>query len=114
MSNRSTLAQSKQAERDVAALLGGRRLHAGEWWNGGDVDVVSEGPQVPWIAQVKQRRDVAGYIKEGMRQLDEVVDNQNPPPRKLLVIVTKSGRGKSSETYVMMRAEEWIRMRDNA
>ena len=70
MSARSTVAQSKQAERDVAALLGGRRLHAGEWYGGGDVDVVANDNS--WVAQVKQRKDVATYIQEGMRQLDEV------------------------------------------
>ena len=107
MSKRSTVAQSKQAERDVATLLGGYRLHAGEWKNAGDVDAIADDGS--WFAQVKQRKDVAGYIQEGMRQLDEVT---NPTPLKLLVIVTKPGSGKTSETYMMMRAEEWIRMRD--
>ena len=111
----SIVAQSKQAERDVGALLGGRRLHAGEWDAGGDVDVVSTDEDGwhdgEWVAQVKQRKDVATYIQGGMRQLDEVY---NPAPLKLLVIVTKPGSGKTSETYVMMRASEWLRMRDNA
>ncbi len=109
MSKRSTVAQSKQAERDVAKLLGGVRLHAGEWHGGGDIDVVSLEGYADWVAQVKQRRDVAGYIQEGMRQLDEVRSSDS---LKLLVIVTKPGSGKTSETYVMMRAEEWMRMRD--
>lgn len=109
MSHRSTVAQSKQAERHVAALLGGRRLHAGEWYGGGDVDVVSE-REGDWVAQVKQRKDVAGYIQEGMRQLDEVRDAM---PLKLLVIVTKPGSGKTSETYVMMRVSEWTRMQSD-
>lgn len=113
MSRSSTVAQSKQAERDVATLLGGRRLHAGEWYSGGDVDVISvgdlRGPMFFWVAQVKQRKDVAGYIQEGMRQLDEVKDKE---PLKLLVIKTKPGSGKPSETYVMMRAEEWLRMKE--
>ncbi len=110
MSNRSTVAQSKQAERDVAAMFGGRRLHAGEWHGGGDVDCVpAEKAPYDWVIQVKHRRDVAKYIKEGMRQLDEVRD---PGPLKLLVIKTKPGAGKDSEVFVMMRASEWIRMRD--
>lgn len=118
MSGRSIVAQSKQAERDVGALLGGRRLHAGEWDGGGDIDVESEHQegvctnltcdQPRWVAQVKQRKDVAGYIQEGMRQLDEVRDKR---PLKLLVIVTKPGSGKTAETYVMMKASEWLRMR---
>ena len=111
MSKSSIVAQSKEAERKVAARLGGRRLHAGEWYGGGDVDVVSADIQhADWVAQVKQRKDVAGYIQEGMRQLDEVKDKK---PYRLLVIVTKPGSGKPAEMYVTMRAEEWIRMRDD-
>ena len=116
MSNRSTVAQSKQAERNVAELLGGRRLHAGEWFGGGDVDVVSADgygdDNEEWVAQVKQRKDVAVYLQEGMRQLDEVRNRGHYKPLKLLVIVTKPGSGKTSETYVMMRASEWLRMRN--
>ena len=106
MIGRSTVAQSKQAERDVGLLLGGYRLHAGEWKNAGDVDVIAHDGS--WFAQVKQRKDVAGYIQEGIRQLDEI---HNPTPLKLLVIVTKPGSGKTAETYVMMKASEWLRMR---
>ena len=110
MSARSTVAQAKQAERNVAYLLGGRRLHAGEWYGGGDVDVVANDNS--WVAQVKQRKDVATYIQEGMRQLDEVRETgMGHQQLKLLVIVTKPGSGKTSETYVMMRASEWLRMR---
>lgn len=108
MSRSSTNAQSKQAERDVAETLGGRRLHAGEWHGGGDVDVVPEPRTNEWVAQVKHRRDVATYIQEGIKQLDEVRD---PTPLRLLVIKTKPGRGKESEVFVLMRIEEWLRAR---
>ena len=116
MSRRSTVAQSKQAERDVGALLGGRRLHAGEWYGGGDIDVVSVNKESglddeSWVAQVKQRKDVAGYIQEGMQQLELVEKGRRINPLKLLVIVTKPGRGNPAETYVMMKASEWLRMR---
>ena len=109
MSKRSIVAHSKQAERDVGTLLGGRRLHAGEWYGGGDVDVVADDGS--WVAQVKHRSDVAGYIQEGLRQLAEV---RNKEPLQLLVIKTKPGPGKPSETYVMMTANEWLRMQEKA
>ncbi len=104
MTRSSIVAHSKQAERDVGLLLGGKRLHAGEWKGKGDIDVIADDNS--WIAQVKHRKDVAAYIQEGMRQLDEVEENQRT---KLLVIKTKPGKGKPSETYVMMRAREWLR-----
>lgn len=109
MSARSRVAQSKQAERDVAEKLGGTRLHAGEWHGGGDVDVVSD-PEGQWVAQVKHRKDVARYIQEGLAQLSEVEDTE---PLQLLVIKTKPGQGKPSEMYVLMRADEWLRMWDH-
>ena len=105
MSHSSIVAHSKQAERDVGLLLGGTRLHAGEWKGGGDIDVVDDDGY--WIAQVKHRKDVAAYIQEGMRQLDEV--GKEDTRTRLLVVKTKPGKGKPSETYVMMRAEEWLR-----
>lgn len=105
MSRSSTVAQSKQAERDIGALLGGKRLHAGEWYGGGDIDVVANDNS--WVAQVKHRKDVAGYILEGMRQLDQVRGEDTRT--RLLVIKTKPGQGKPSETFIMMRAAEWLR-----
>ena len=85
MTRSSIVAHSKQAERDVGLLLGGKRLHAGEWYGGGDVDVVANDHS--WIAQVKHRKDVAAYIQEGMRQLDEV--EAEVEGTRLLVIKTK-------------------------
>ena len=108
MSKRSIIAASKQAERDVAALLGGRRLHAGEWGGKGDTDVVGPG----WIAQVKHRSGLPTYIKEGMRQIREAaVGTDNLP---LLVIQTKPGRGYESQTFVMLEVEDFIRCREGS
>ncbi len=107
MSKKSVAAHAKQAERDVAELLGGVRLHAGEWHGGGAVDVIAD--NCTWACQVKHRKDVAGYIQEGLQQLAEVRDKK---PFQLMAIKTKPGSGGSSETYVLMRADEWNRMRE--
>ena len=106
-SKRSTVAQSKQAERDVAALLGGVRLHAGEWKEQGDADVVGPG----WKAQVKHRSGVPGYITEGMQQIQEAVQGTDDLP--LLVLQTKPGRGYEARTFVILTAEDFIRYRED-
>lgn len=105
MSRRSTVAQSKQAERDVAKLLGGRRLTAGEWHGKGDVDVLGPG----WAAQVKHRSGVPDYIIEGMRQIQEATDKQGYL-LPLLVLLTKPGRGKPARAFVIMEADDWYRL----
>lgn len=104
MTKRSSIvASSKEAEREVARVLGGTRLHAGEWkGKKGDVDV--EGPF--WVAQVKHRAGVPAYITEGMKQLDEAVTDK----MKLLVLVTKPGRGKKAQMFVMLQAEDFARL----
>lgn len=102
MSRSSTMAQSKQAERDVAELLHGRRLRAGEWRGPGDVDVVGPG----WAAQVKHRTAVPAYITEGMRQVKEATASS--PMAGILVVKTKPGRGRQSETFVVLDVETWL------
>ncbi|KKN84425.1 hypothetical protein LCGC14_0288870 [marine sediment metagenome] len=106
MSRRSTVAQSKQAERDVALLLGGRRLHAGEWKKKGDADVAGPG----FVAQVKQRSGVSTYITEGMRQIQEAAQGTDDLP--LLVIRTKPGRGHGAQTFVVLEVGDFIRYRE--
>lgn len=113
MTKRSSIvAASKEAEREVARQLGGRRLHAGEWsgmGGKGDVDVL--GPD--WVAQVKHRSGIPDYITEGFRQIRTASQcaGQNPLPLPLMVIRTKPGQGKTSETFVMMDAETWRKFR---
>ena len=107
MSRRSTVAQSKEAEREVARQLGGRRLHAGEWsgmGHKGDVDVLGSG----WAAQVKHRSGVPDYITEGFRQIREAVAKTSLTP--LMVIRTKPGRGRQAETFVMVDATTWCHL----
>jgi hypothetical protein len=103
MSKRSTVAQSKEAEREVARILGGRRLHAGEWHGKGDVDVLGES----FAAQVKHRSGVPDYLLEGMRQIQEATADTYLTP--LLVIRTKPGRGREAQTFIVMEAETWRR-----
>lgn len=109
MSRRSTVAQSKEAEREIARQLGGRRLHAGEWsgmGRKGDVDVL--GPD--WAAQVKHRSGVPDYITEGFRQIREAT--AGTPFLPLVVIRTKPGRGRQAETFVLVDADTWRLIRE--
>ncbi len=118
MSKSSIVAASKQAERDVAAALGGRRLHAGEWQGEGDVDAV--GPD--FIAQVKQRKDVAGWLQEGVKQIEEALQSKDELkrlqpdiddyPNPLVVIVTKPGSGRPSRRFVLMGVETYQGIHD--
>ena len=116
MSKRSIVAQSKQAERDVAERIDGRRLSSGEWGGAGDVDVIS--PTV--IVQVKQRSGVPLYITEGLQQVrdagaaraellrlePEIVQN----PILTVALVTKPGRGRKSETLYILDEEQMDRL----
>ena len=109
-SKSSIVAASKETERRVARVYGGRRLTAGEWNGAGDVDVISP----LYAIQVKHRKNVADYILEGMRQAQEGADDTDEIarisagvpygeikliPDPLLVIVTKPGRGKPSRMF---------------
>ena len=116
MSRRSTVNQSKDAEREVARQLGGRRLHSGEWKRKrGDVDVIGR----TFIAQVKHRSGVPNYIIEGMDQIQEAakeyeeLQRLDPQivylPDILLVLRTKPGQGKPSRTFVIQEIEDWVR-----
>ncbi|KKN40252.1 hypothetical protein LCGC14_0735320 [marine sediment metagenome] len=116
MSRRSTVNQSKDAEREVARQLGGRRLHSGEWKRkSGDVDVIG----TFFLAQVKHRSGVPNYIIEGMNQIQEAATEREElrrlepgivaHPDALLVLRTKPGQGKPSRTFVIQEIEDWLR-----
>ena len=106
MSRSSVVAQSKQAERDVAKVYDGRRLHAGEWCGAGDIDVITYTQAI----QVKHWKNVAAYIIEGIRQAQEgaadvaELARLQPSPssqrrQPVLVIVTKPGSGRPSRMF---------------
>lgn len=115
MSRSSIVASSKQAERDVAELLGGRRLHAGEWQGPGDVDVVS--PKC--VAQVKHRSGVPAYILEGEVQILEAMADQpqmrrlypnlEPDPYPVVVLYTKPGSGRPARKFIVVDEATWLR-----
>lgn len=116
MSKKSIVAQSKQAERHVAGLLNGRRLHAGEYCGIGDVDVIA--PSI--IIQVKHRSGVPGYITEGMEQVRQATKSMTElrrlapdwmveDPLPVLALQTKPGSGKPAETFFVVDAA-WFRL----
>jgi hypothetical protein len=109
MTKRSSIvAASKEAEREIARQLGGRRLHAGEWsgmGGQGDVDVLG----ADFAAQVKHRSGVPAYITEGFKQIRDAVAKASLTP--LMIIRTKPGSGRKAETFVMMDVATWRRIR---
>jgi hypothetical protein len=113
MSKRSIVAASKEAEREIARQLGGRRLHAGEWsgmGGKGDVDVL--GPD--FAAQVKHRSGVPVYVTEGLKQIREAVQGPHTFTEEVLPLViirTKPGRGREAETLIMMDVATWQHFR---
>lgn len=109
MNRRSTVSQSKQAERDVAEEMGGRRLHAGEWHGSGDVDVIDVALPARWVAQVKHRSGVPDYLVEGMRQVNKATANSRLLP--VLVLKTKPGQGRPSQTFYILDTAGWQRVR---
>ncbi len=109
MTKRSSIvAASKQAERDVAELFKGRRLHAGEWeGRPGDVDILAG----RYIIQVKHRTAVPNYIVEGLKQIQEsaaAYAKHNETKVPLLVIKTKPGGGRTSRTFVVIEVADWV------
>ncbi len=102
MTRRSTRTQSKDAERDVARVLGGRRLTAGQHQGTGDVDV--DGGW--WLAQVKHTKAVPQWFSEGREQIEEACTATDKVP--VLVIKTKPGPGRRARMYVVLDAEDWV------
>ncbi len=109
-SKSSIVSASKEAERRVARVYGGRRLTAGEWNGKGDVDVITP----LYAIQVKHRSNVPAYLLEGIRQAQEgaadtkemirlfgieELAKDTKPPEPILVIITKPGRGRKSRTF---------------
>lgn len=104
MTRRSTLAQSKEAERHVAKELGARRLRAGEHRGEGDLDLDGG-----WfVVQVKHRKDVPAWLRDGMAQAMRGSCGLTEKPMPLLAIRTKPGSGRDAQTYIVVTAEHWI------
>ena len=96
----------KQFERDVAALLGGRRF----WANSGErLDVVSDSA----IAQCKLVRVLS---LEKLTQLAEEVEREAAPQFKAGVVAVKlrRGRGRPSPTLLIVTEATWRRMNGSA
>src|SRR3990167_1868706 len=103
---RAVSAAWKQFERDVAALLGGRRF----WANSGErLDVVSDSA----IAQCKLVRVLS---LEKLTQLAEEVEREAAPQFKAGVVAVKlrRGRGRPSPTLLIVTEATWRRMNGSA
>ena len=97
----SYVAYSKDAEREVARIMGARRLHAGEYDGPGDIDLVGG-----WFhAQVKQRR-IPAWIIKGYEQIHAATVGTNAIG--LVVLVDKPGPGKPRRIFVLQEIDEWV------
>jgi len=100
---RSVKSEAKDAERDFAKALGGRRLPAGvaTQQRNGDVDV--EG--ATWKMQVKHM-PVPSRWTEAWEQILTACTGTGKYP--LVGIKTKPGQGRRSEMYIMVRLDDWV------
>ncbi len=89
----------KQLERDVAALVGGKRYPANQ---GGRVDV--EGPD--YIVQVKERKSLS---LEAITQLVEEMELIGKERGKLGLVAVKvrRGKGKQSPILIVQSIDQW-------
>lgn len=94
-----------RAEREVAKLLTQllrrpvrRKLGAGRQDDTGDLDGIQD-----WTVQVKNRRDIARAIREGINQLDEQQRNNNTPHATLLI------RTPGGVWLSVQRIEQWAK-----
>lgn len=94
---RSTLAQSRDAERLVAKRLGGKRIHSTGLPNEPDVDLGFA------ACEVKHRR-IPRWIVEGMEQAERL-DTDLP----VLVLVDKPGHtNKPARMLVVLDWRDWV------
>ena len=98
----SYVAYSKDAEREVARIMGARRLHAGEYSGPGDVDLDGG-----WFkVQVKNRR-IPGWVLKGYEQIHAATVGTEA--RGLVVLVDKPGPGKPRRIFVLTELDDWVR-----
>lgn len=95
-----------RAEREAATLLTQllkrpvrRKLGAGRKDDTGDIDGIAD-----WTVQVKNRRDIARCIREGMPQLEQ--QRQNAQTENAAMMVRQSGGG----WLVIMTAEQYAKL----
>ncbi len=99
----SYVAYSKDAEREVARIMGARRLHAGEYDGPGDVDLDLQWAKV----QVKQRR-IPAWILDGYEQIHAAANGDFEHGMGLVVLVDKPGPGKPRRIFVLQEIDEWV------
>ena len=73
-----------------------------------------------FIAQVKHRSNVPGYITEGMKQIHEALAAPDElrrlcpdiydDPIPIVVVRTKPGRGRKAQTFVVLTQIDFNRM----
>jgi len=110
MTRRSTVSYSKDAERRVRDVMGGRRLRAGEWNGPGDIDNCSaKSPETSWwVSQTKHIKGTPQWLSKGMNQAVEAAESLKGRPLPLLMILTKPGTGNTAEMFVVCRAEDFV------
>lgn len=106
MNRRSTLAQSKDAERLVAERLGGKRRPSSGLADQPDV----EGDT--WVAEVKHR-NIPAWILTAMAQADRAsecawFERGLSRARPLLVLVDKPGPGKTARMLVVQDWRDFV------
>ena len=98
----SYVAYSKDAEREVARIMGARRLHAGEYDGPGDVDLDGG-----WFkVQVKNRR-IPAWILDGYKQVHAATVG-TLHAQGFVVLVDKPGPGKPRRIFVLQEIDEWV------
>lgn len=105
-SKRSTVNQAKDAERWIAAEMGGVRIPSGTWQAAGDADVDLGYA----LVQAKQRSGPA-WLWKGLEQITLAcagLTQLGVPLLPLLVIVEKPGHGgRPRKALVCMSLENW-------
>ncbi len=103
MTTRRSIAQyAKEAEREVARRIGGKRLPSGTHQSAGDIDV--DGGW--WAAQVKHR-PWPEQLRKGLRQAQAGAKDMQVP---LVAWLDKPGGGKEARLLVCMDAADWVDM----
>ncbi len=86
----------KRQEREVAALLGGKRLPN----NGEHRTDIDAGP---FAVEHKARRSLPHWLTGALRQARNGADGRTP-----VVVLTEVRQGVKAERYVLMALADWI------
>ena len=99
----------KQAERRIAALLGGRRIPVTGEREGADVLVGPPGAEV-FAVQVKQRRGMPTYLHDWLRGIRVAADRHGPQCTGIVVWREPRGghgRGDEDAAVVVLSLRDW-------